>query len=147
MIAEISVLLVRRHGEVSRWFPLLLVAYPVWETLFSIYRKKLLRGQSPGQPDGMHFHMLVYKRVVRWKVTSRDPQHRVQRNSRTSPYLWALALVTIIPAVIFWRNTVVLAFCAFVFGLFYNWLYRRMTLFRVPKCLILCDDESVASLK
>lgn len=137
MIGELSVLLVHRHSEVSPWFPLMLVAYPVWETFFSIYRKKLVRGQSPGQPDGMHFHMMVYKRVVRWKIGSKDPEDRLSRNSLTSPYLWSLSLFTIIPAVIFWDNTVVLAFLAFGFAFFYNWLYNRIVTFRVPKWLII----------
>lgn len=137
MIGELSVLLVRQHPEVSPWFPLMLVAYPVWETFYSIFRKKFVRGQSPGDPDGMHFHMLVYKRVVRWKLGSGNPDDRVIRNSLTSPYLWLLSLFTIIPAVLFWDNTVVLAFLAFGFSFFYNWLYNRMVIFRVPKWLII----------
>lgn len=45
-IAEISVLLVLRNPEVSPWFPLLVVAYPVVEALFSIYRRNILKGVS-----------------------------------------------------------------------------------------------------
>ena len=40
MIGELSVLMLARHPNVSAWFPLLLCFYPVFETLFSIYRKK-----------------------------------------------------------------------------------------------------------
>ena len=47
LLAEISVLLVHRNSEVSPWFPLVLLAYPIWETLFSMYRRKR-RGQSTG---------------------------------------------------------------------------------------------------
>ena len=83
-IALLSVLLVTRNEQVSAWFPLLLCAYPVWETLFSIYRKKLLRGQSPGEPDGVHLHMLIYKRLVRYRVYSQDPNDKWRRNSLTS---------------------------------------------------------------
>jgi UDP-N-acetylmuramyl pentapeptide phosphotransferase/UDP-N-acetylglucosamine-1-phosphate transferase len=137
MIGEISVLLVHRHPEVSAWFPLMLVAYPVWETLFSIYRKKVFKGQSPGDADGMHFHQLVYKRVLRWKVGSRDPTDRLVRNSLTSPYLWLFSLTTIIPAVIFWRDTLVLACWAFAFAALYVWLYGRIVRFRIPSWLIL----------
>jgi UDP-GlcNAc:undecaprenyl-phosphate/decaprenyl-phosphate GlcNAc-1-phosphate transferase len=136
MIGEVSVLLVNRHPQVSPWFPLMLVAYPVWETLFSIYRKKLYAGYSPGTADGLHFHQLVYKRVMRWKVGSNEPHDRITRNSFTSPYLWILSLTTIVPAVLFWRDTVVLAFWAFGFGFLYTWLYRRMVSFRVPRWLI-----------
>ena len=137
MVAELSVLLVRRHAEVSPWFPLMLVAYPVWETLYSIYRRKLVRGQSPGEPDSLHLHQIIFRRVVGWKKFSRNPQDRIIRNSLTSPFLWALSLVTIIPGVVFWDDTVVLAVLFFAFGFCYNWLYRRIVTFRVPKWLII----------
>jgi UDP-N-acetylmuramyl pentapeptide phosphotransferase/UDP-N-acetylglucosamine-1-phosphate transferase len=133
VIAEVAVLLVRRHPEVSPWFCFMLVAYPVLETMFSIYRKRVLRGLSPGRPDGLHLHMLVYKRVVRWKVGSRDPADRLARNSLTSPYLWALSLATIVPATIFWRSSAILAFLAFGFTFLYIALYRRLVTFRVPR--------------
>lgn len=136
MIAEVSVLLVVRHPEVSPWFPLLLVAYPVWETLFSVYRKKFIRGQSPGMPDGLHFHMLVYKRLVRWMVGSREAQHLLHRNSRTSPYLWGVAALTVVPAVLLWQHTLALQLACFVFVIGYVWLYRRIVRFRSPRWMV-----------
>jgi hypothetical protein len=39
LLAELSVMLVHRNSEVSPWFPLILLAYPIWETLFSMYRR------------------------------------------------------------------------------------------------------------
>src|SRR6202158_5100940 len=47
MLAELSILLVMRHREVSAWYPVLLFMYPIFETCFSIYRKKFIRGISP----------------------------------------------------------------------------------------------------
>ena len=137
LIGEISVLLVVRHPEVSPWFPMLLVIYPVFETLFSIYRKKVLRGMSPGVPDGVHLHMLVYKRLVRWAVGSREANDQTKRNALTSPYLWVLSSLAIVPAVLFWRSTPMLIFCVLVFSLVYIWLYRSIVLFRVPSKLVL----------
>lgn len=43
VIAMVSISLVQRNPDVSPWFPVLLLIYPIWETLFSIYRK-LARG-------------------------------------------------------------------------------------------------------
>ncbi|KVD68742.1 hypothetical protein WK15_32420 [Burkholderia ubonensis] len=65
MLAELAILLVMRNREVSAWYPVLLFMYPIFETCFSIYRKKFVRGMSPGNPDGVHRHMLVYKRLMR----------------------------------------------------------------------------------
>jgi UDP-GlcNAc:undecaprenyl-phosphate GlcNAc-1-phosphate transferase len=38
VIALASLSLVQRNPAVSPWFPMLLLIYPVWETVFSIYR-------------------------------------------------------------------------------------------------------------
>lgn len=137
MIGEISVLLVMRHPEVSPWFPMLLVIYPVFETLFSIYRKKVLRGMSPAVPDGVHLHMLIYKRLVRWAVGSREAGDQTQRNALTSPYLWVLSSLAIVPAMLFWRSTPILVSFVVLFALVYMWLYRSIVLFNVPKRFVL----------
>ena len=105
VIAIASVLLVLRHRQVSPWFPLLLLIYPVWETFFSIYRK-IARGQSPGVADALHFHQLIYRRIVREVFDDDDEARRMlMRNNRTSPYLWGFALLTVLPAVLFWNQT------------------------------------------
>jgi UDP-N-acetylmuramyl pentapeptide phosphotransferase/UDP-N-acetylglucosamine-1-phosphate transferase len=137
MICTLSILMLARHPQVSAWFPLLLCIYPVFETLFSIYRKKLLRGKSPGMPDGVHLHMLVYKRLVRWAVGSSEARQITQRNAMTSPYLWVLSSMGTIPAVLFWQYPTVLMVFVFLFGLSYVFLYRRLVLFRMPKWLVL----------
>ncbi|WP_227104958.1 MraY family glycosyltransferase [Chromobacterium rhizoryzae] len=137
MIAEVAVLLVARHQQVSPWFPLLCVIYPVFETLYSIYRKKFLRGMSPGMPDGLHLHMLIYKRLVRWMVGSRDAVHLTQRNSLTSPYLWALSSFSVVPAMLFWNNTPVLIGFVLVFIASYIYLYRMIVRFRTPRWMLL----------
>ncbi|OHX14987.1 MraY family glycosyltransferase [Chromobacterium sphagni] len=142
MIAEVAVLLVGRHPQVSPWFPLLCVIYPVFETLYSIYRKKFLRGISPGMPDGLHLHMLVYKRLVRWMVGSKDAGHLTLRNSLTSPYLWALSCISVVPAMLFWRHTYVLMGFCLLFTVAYVSLYRMIIRFRTPRWLVLRRSTS-----
>ena len=131
VIAFSSILLVQRHAQVSPWFPMLLLIYPVWETVFSIYRK-LMRGDSPGMADALHFHQLVYRRIV-WGVFHDDASRQMlMRNNRTSPYLWAFTLLTVLPAVLFWRNTwVLMAFCA-LFMISYVCAYLAIVRFKVP---------------
>ena len=137
MIGTLSVLLLARHPMVSAWFPLLLCIYPVFETLFSIYRKKLVRGKSPGAPDGVHLHMLVYKRLVRWAVGSSEARQITQRNAMTSPYLWVLSSMGTIPAVLFWQHQWVLMIFVVLFSMSYVMLYRNLVLFRMPRWLVL----------
>ncbi len=131
LIAELAVLLVHRNSQVSPWFALTMLSYPVVETFFSMYRKKVLRKQSPGMPDGLHFHMLIHKRLVR-RYESAAPW----ANAATSPFLWVLALVGAVPAVLFWDNTPVLQTLLISFVALYTWLYWRIVRFRTPKLLI-----------
>ena len=137
MIGTLSVLMLARHPEVSAWFPLLLCIYPVFETLFSIYRKKLLRGKSPGAPDGVHLHMLVYRRVVRWAAGPDEEMQVSQRNAMTSPYLWILSSLGTIPAVLFWQHANILMAFVAVFSISYVTLYRYLVLFRMPRWLMM----------
>ncbi|MBP7544181.1 MAG: glycosyltransferase family 4 protein [Acidovorax sp.] len=131
VIAIASISLVQRNPEVSPWFPVLLLIYPVWETMFSIYRK-LARGVSPGVADALHFHQLIYRRIVR-RVFDEDVSRRMlKRNNRTSPYLWGFTLLTVVPAVLAWKSTgLLMLFCA-LFMVLYVVAYVAIVRFKVP---------------
>lgn len=127
-----SILLVQRHEEVSPWFPLLLLIYPVWETVFSMYRK-WARGDSPSMADALHLHQLIYRRIVQ-RVFDDDNEARdmLMRNNRTSPYLWGYTVMTVLPALVFWRNTwALIGFCIF-FMVIYTCAYVAIVRFKVP---------------
>jgi len=136
MLAQISIYLVYTHKNISPWYPLLLFIYPIFETLFSIYRRKILRGISPGLPDGIHLHMLIYKRLMRWMVGSNINAHITKRNSLTSPYLWVLSAMAVIPATLFYNKTFILQIFCLIFIISYVWLYIRIIKFKSPKWLI-----------
>jgi UDP-GlcNAc:undecaprenyl-phosphate/decaprenyl-phosphate GlcNAc-1-phosphate transferase len=124
LLAIISLLILKRNPEVSPWFPLLVMIYPVFETIFSIYRKKFLRGMSPGIPDGIHLHMLIYKRVVpRFGAFARK-----HPNPSTSPIIWGFSLLSLVPSFFWWKETWVMilgvvVFCV-VYVVFYFWIVR-----------------------
>lgn len=134
--AELAILLlVRNPGEVSPLFPLLVCIYPVFETVFSAYRRSVLRGQSAGSPDGMHLHSLIYRRVMRWALEEENVRALTHRNSMTSPVLWLLCTLSVVPAVLFWNQTVLLAGCLVLFVVTYWVLYWSIVRFRSPSWL------------
>lgn len=137
VIAQLVLLLIHRNSEVSPWFALMLLAYPVFETAFSMYRKRLVRGQSVGDPDGSHLHMLIHRRVVRWYPGSKSIEHKLTRNALTSPYLWLLCGLGVGGAVVFWDDTAAMQAMLAVFALAYVWFYRRIVYFRVPRMFML----------
>jgi UDP-N-acetylmuramyl pentapeptide phosphotransferase/UDP-N-acetylglucosamine-1-phosphate transferase len=134
-VAEVAILLLHRNPQVSPMFPLLACIYPVFETLFSMYRRRVLQDRSPGVPDGIHLHSLIYRRVVRWAAGASRAKSLTRRNSMTSPYLWLLCMCAVVPATLFWDNTAVLASFILLFSLGYTMLYWRIVRFRAPRWL------------
>lgn len=135
-VAELSILLLHRNAEVSPLFPLLLCIYPVIETLFSIYRRKYLRGVPVGMPDGAHLHSLIYRRIIRWVAGERTARELTRRNSMTAPYLWLLCSTSVVPAVLWFDSTPVQAVVIAVFSAGYVGLYWRIVRFKTPRWMI-----------
>jgi UDP-N-acetylmuramyl pentapeptide phosphotransferase/UDP-N-acetylglucosamine-1-phosphate transferase len=133
LVAELAVFLTSRHASVSPWYPVLLFVYPLVETLFSMYRRRLKR-QPASVPDGVHLHSLIYRRMIRWAL---GYQHlsAEQRNAMTAPYLWVLSSLAVIPATLFFQQTWVLIGFVFVFFASYLWIYSRLVYFKAPSWL------------
>lgn len=130
-IAITSILLVSRHQNISPWFALLVNGYPILETLFTIYRRKIHQGKSPGQPDGMHFHSLIYRRILN-PESAKNKDDYFSANAKTSPYLWILTTLAIIPAVLWWHSSAILIASFIVYIFSYVWLYKKIVSFRTP---------------
>ncbi len=140
-IAGLSgVMIVNSHREVSAWFPLMLLFYPIWETLFSIWRRKFMRNKSPFEPDRLHLHTLIYKRVVKKVFYFLDNK---LKNSLTSPFLWFMELICSTLGILFWNDTITLIFSSTAFALFYTWLYLRIIRFKTP----IISDSGLKRLK
>jgi UDP-N-acetylmuramyl pentapeptide phosphotransferase/UDP-N-acetylglucosamine-1-phosphate transferase len=136
MLGELALLLVMRNPQVSTWYAVLLLIYPAFETIFSVYRRMFVRGKSPTMPDGIHLHSLIFRRIVQWTVGRKEARALMKRNARTSPYLWLFSLTAVIPATVFWRNTGILIFFCLLFIISYVWLYARIVRFKSPRWLI-----------
>jgi hypothetical protein len=83
-------------------------------------------------PDASHLHQLIYMRIVRLAITRNDDDTKTQQNAMTSTYLWVLALLSVIPAVLFWRYHMVLKGFAALFAISYVWFYWSIVRFKVP---------------
>jgi UDP-N-acetylmuramyl pentapeptide phosphotransferase/UDP-N-acetylglucosamine-1-phosphate transferase len=130
-IAALSIFLISRHPSISPWFALLINAYPILETLFTIYRRKIHQGKSPGLPDGIHFHTLIYRRILNPTIVS-SKFDLLNANARTAPYLWLLSSLAVIPAVLWWQSTPILIAFTLLFTISYVWLYTKIVRFKTP---------------
>ena len=130
--AELSLLLLARNpGELSPLFPVLVCVYPAFETIFSVYRRRI-RGQAASEADGVHLHSLIYRRFLRWAVGEQDARALTRRNSMTAPYLWLLSMCAVVPAVLFYQHTWVMLLFIALFIVAYVVLYWRIVRFRTP---------------
>ena len=125
-LAWLAVLILQRHTDISAWAPMLVCGYPVLEVLFSIVRRRR-RHLSPGDPDRLHLHSLVKRRLVRPLLPKAS---NLMRNSATGALMWSAALLPALIAVQWPTDTAALVlglvFCAAA----YSAAYARLTQFR-----------------
>jgi UDP-N-acetylmuramyl pentapeptide phosphotransferase/UDP-N-acetylglucosamine-1-phosphate transferase/O-antigen ligase len=126
-VGWIAILLVCRNPDVPAWAPLTVCAYPVLEVAFSVVRKSRRAGYHPGQPDRVHLHMLVHRRVVRAWLPAIS---RTWQNGLTSPFAWLYAALLAAWGIAFARDSVYLAAGLAAAALAYASIYTRLTRFR-----------------
>ena len=142
MYAQLSIQLVARNAGVSAWFVIALAAYPIVETLFSIYRRKICGHAAGMQPDVLHLHSLLYVSFLR--VAERPPpeerrlglaadpypgrerrQPQRRANARVAPRLWLHGALCFIIALAFYDNTPALIAFTPIYGIYYIVCYRK----------------------
>jgi len=133
LIAVLSILLVRHNPEVSPWFPLTAMFYPIWETLYSMYRRRVVRRSPMMRPDKLHLHQLVYYRAVKFMTQSQSVLDQAMRSAIAATYLWVVALMCVIPAVLFWDEPLFLKLTNLLFIGSYLVMHSTLVRFRVPR--------------
>ena len=127
VLAWLAVLLPMRSLNVNAWATILVCAYPVIEVGFSVRRRRRRVGHHPGQPDKLHLHHLIHRRLVRKLFPGMS---NALQNGLTSPLCWILASIPAMWALNFVENTPMLA-VGFGLSVFvYAALYARLTQFR-----------------
>ena len=132
LIASTSILLVVRNENVSPWFVLLVNAYPIFETIFTIWRRTIHQGKSAGVADGMHFHSLIYRRMIRRAYYYDSAPNYYLGNSKTSVYIWIFSSLGTIPALLWWDSSTVLILSLLGFILSYVYIYLKVVRFQTP---------------
>jgi len=126
MLAWVAVMLPFRNATVSVWAPLLVCAYPVLETGFSMWRRHHRSGQHPGQADSLHLHSLMFCRVARVVLRNGKPQ---LQNSLTALFIWPFPLLSALIAILWFSNTIVMIIGLIVCAFIYRLIYLRLTQF------------------
>lgn len=130
-IALAAALLVLRNGDVSPWFPLALVIYPVWETIFSLVRR-LWGSRHIGEPDALHLHSLVYARISRRFFAGPRAADKAWGNAVTALPFWSAELLVALVAVAWHQDTRVQQALAALFVLAYCLGYWKIARLPMP---------------
>ena len=123
-LAELAVVMLGRNPMVSPWFTALIMAYPVFETLFTIFRRLSIKKHS-GDPDASHLHHLIYFKLLRAHQFS-DPKKITQLNSRVALLLLLPAVLAAILACLFWHSTAILMPLTLAGCVIYPLVYRKL---------------------
>lgn len=125
-VAWMAVTLPMRSDDINAWATMLVCAYPVLEVGFSVRRRRNRQGHHPGQPDKVHLHHLIHRRLIcQWFPHLGKPL----KNGLTSPVCWLFVAAPAAWAVAFAGNTPLLVFGFASVLLGYAAVYARLTQF------------------
>ena len=103
-VAACAVLLLNRNPDVSTWAVLLSALYPVWETVYSMYRRRVVSRVQTGLPDQGHLHHLVYRAIRQGGHVPARPAWLA--HGAASLVLWVVVLVCQLAAFFYASNHV-----------------------------------------
>lgn len=144
VVSVLLLMLVQRNPQVSPWFGLTAAALPVWETLYSMWRRRS-SGRATMAADQGHLHQLVRARLLRsieerasrpagdWadEVAPVDAYAAAVApgaiNGACSPILWALHAAVVLPGVFWFDDTAASTLLFATFATSYVLLHRRLT--------------------
>ena len=134
-LVELGVLLVMRNPNVSPMAPVVAALLPLIETLYSMYRRKVVSNHPINHPDALHLHTLVYRRLVFNPARNYSAIEKNALNARVAIYFWSPGALFAILACIFLNSTVMLLILMLSYVLMYIWLYVRLVRFNAPSLM------------
>ena len=126
-LAECAVLLLARNPEVSTWSVLLACIYPVWETVFSMFRRQIISRASSGEADQVHLHHVLLTRLRTDRLRSTTSHPSWKSHSIVSVFIWAMVAGCQVIALTVGANTAVLVCGVIVFAGIYCWIYQTLS--------------------
>jgi len=118
----LALLLAQRTETISYWFVLALFIYPIYELVFSMFRRKFNEKTMTTQADDLHLHHLIYKKVVNCSYFPR----KEFCNSATSIIMVLIAGSSVLPAYIWIDSPVALFSICIIFMAIYTSIFLKL---------------------
>jgi UDP-N-acetylmuramyl pentapeptide phosphotransferase/UDP-N-acetylglucosamine-1-phosphate transferase len=131
-VVELGILLAMRNPQISPMAPVVAGLLPLIETLFSIYRRNIVRNHPVNQPDALHLHTLVYRRLLFNPSLAYTSDELNAVNAKVALFFWVHAAIFAGLACLFAERTEAQLALILIYLFIYNWLYQRLVRFNVP---------------
>ncbi len=131
-VVELGILLALRNSQISPMAPVVAGLLPLIETLFSMYRRNVIRNHPVNQPDALHLHTLVYRRILLNPALTYTANQLNTVNAKVALFFWLPAAIFAVLACIFAESTGVQLVLMMSYLAMYNWLYLRLVRFNTP---------------
>jgi UDP-GlcNAc:undecaprenyl-phosphate GlcNAc-1-phosphate transferase len=131
-VVELGILLAMRNPQISPMAPVVVGLLPLVETLFSMYRRYVIRNHPVNQPDALHLHTLVYRRILFNPSSTYTANQLNTVNAKVALFFWLPAVIFAVLACIFAESTEAQLVFMLIYLAMYNWLYMRLVRFNTP---------------
>ena len=131
-VVELGILMAMRNPQISPMAPVVAGLLPLIETLFSMYRRNVIRNHPVNQPDALHLHTLVYRRILFNPASAYTVNQLNIVNAKVALFFWLPAASFAVLACIFSENTKVQLVLMLIYLSMYHWLYSRLVRFKAP---------------
>jgi UDP-GlcNAc:undecaprenyl-phosphate GlcNAc-1-phosphate transferase len=134
-VVELGILLAMRNPQISPMAPVVAGLLPLIETLFSMYRRYVIKNHPVNQPDGLHLHTLVYRRILFNPALTYTAKQLNAVNSKVALFFWLPAANFAVLACIFAESTQAQLVLMLIYLIIYNWFYLRIVRFKTPSLI------------
>lgn len=117
IIGIITIYLFGRNENLYTWLAVLILFYPCMELLFS-YIRKLVKNKSPFDPDRLHLHSLIHKKLLfKFKNVTKS-------NSLTTMILLPCWLLPFLCCIFFYNNLIIILLSLIFLIFIYCYKYK-----------------------
>ena len=125
VIAVLAILLAERNNNVSSFASLLIVSYPIYETLRSFVRRTIDKNTNFFVADDRHLHSVIFRFITALDLTNKANSDKLWlRNAFAGMVCWLLPLISSGLAVLFQSDMSFLLICLVLIILFYEISFR-----------------------
>jgi UDP-GlcNAc:undecaprenyl-phosphate GlcNAc-1-phosphate transferase len=131
-VVELGILLAMRNPQISPMAPVVTGLLPLIETLFSMYRRNVVKNHPVNQPDALHLHTLIYRRILYNPSLLYSAEQLNAVNAKVAVFFWIPAAIFSALGCFFAESTMAQLALMLIYLVMYNWLYLRLVRFKAP---------------